>query len=152
MTRRTAGRPRPSGPGTELAGPPGPRFSRSGRHRLQWACRSCRARTGLVDPFLQPAPLDPDWAVAAQADAARAGAAGSPAVERPARDLELIADLFNGEPFVIPCRSPVGPVICPRPGVPVCGRSELSRPDVTIHGAPRQQLMCCGIYHVTRLL
>src|SRR5580704_17429338 len=92
MIRRTCVRRRSSGPG--VCGPGGSRSARTGRR--SWS----REVLGGVEPFVEPAAADADGSVSGEVLDPGAGALGAPPVEAAAGDLQLGADLFDGQPFV----------------------------------------------------
>src|ERR1700722_14552760 len=93
MIRRTCFRPRSSGPG--VCGLCGSRSARTARR--SW---SRDVLVGGVEPFVEPAAADADGAVSGEVLDPGAGALGAPPVEAAPGDLQLGADLFDGQPLV----------------------------------------------------
>src|SRR3984957_13272507 len=93
MIRRTCFRPRSSGPG--VCGLCGSRSARTARR--SW---SRDVLVGGVEPFVEPAAAEAEGAVSGEVLDPGAGALGAPPVEAAPGDLQLGADLFDGQPLV----------------------------------------------------
>src|SRR5580693_3747437 len=93
MIRRTCFPRRSSGPGA--CGPCGSRSARTARR--SW---SRDVLVGGVEPFVEPAAADADGSVSGEVLDFGAGAEGAPPVEAAPGDLQLGADLLDGQPLV----------------------------------------------------